>query len=311
MFIERAAEINALKSNFGMIVPSSVACTDKYIPVQEIFLSMGSLHISSYSDQRGKLFDIPHPRLSIVLCSKEFNHKQEVQTTTYQKLGFRKNLFQTIAYNNVRSSINSGRIPRFCCELEMSMWEKIHKHLNVSTYTNQSKYKVYYSRKIGWFLQATDFRPKIYDGNGNLRRPSELKAVKFDKKDLATRYFVVLNSNLFYWFVTVGSDCRNLNKRETDGFPISLDAHSLIKLSTIGTDLSTGLINNSVYKKMTYRNANPPQNKLKIQCIYPKKSKLIIDKIDTLLAKHYNFTDEELDYIINYDIKYRMGLGNG
>jgi hypothetical protein len=26
-----------------------------------------------------------------------------------------------------------------------------------------------------------------------------------------------------------------------------------------------------------------------------------------VLAKHYGFTDEELDFIINYDIKYRMG----
>jgi len=25
------------------------------------------------------------------------------------------------------------------------------------------------------------------------------------------------------------------------------------------------------------------------------------------LAKHYGFTEEELDFIINYDIKYRMG----
>jgi hypothetical protein len=26
-----------------------------------------------------------------------------------------------------------------------------------------------------------------------------------------------------------------------------------------------------------------------------------------ILAQHYGFTDEELDFIINYDIKYRMG----
>jgi len=26
-----------------------------------------------------------------------------------------------------------------------------------------------------------------------------------------------------------------------------------------------------------------------------------------VLAAHYGFTDEELDFIINYDIKYRMG----
>ena len=38
--------------------------------------------------------------------------------------------------------------------------------------------------------------------------------------------------------------------------------------------------------------------------------KPIIDEIDRMLAKHYDFTDEELDFTINYDIKYRMGLGS-
>ena len=41
-----------------------------------------------------------------------------------------------------------------------------------------------------------------------------------------------------------------------------------------------------------------------------KPSKPIIDKIDRVLAKHYGFTDEELDFIVNYDIKYRMGMNN-
>lgn len=35
--------------------------------------------------------------------------------------------------------------------------------------------------------------------------------------------------------------------------------------------------------------------------------KSILDEIDRVLAKYYGFTDEELDFIINYDIKYRMG----
>ncbi len=30
-----------------------------------------------------------------------------------------------------------------------------------------------------------------------------------------------------------------------------------------------------------------------------------------ILAKHYGFTEEELDFIINYDIKYRMGQAAG
>jgi hypothetical protein len=45
----------------------------------------------------------------------------------------------------------------------------------------------------------------------------------------------------------------------------------------------------------------------KVQQFFPHKSKNIIDKIDIVLAEHYGFTEEELDFIINYDIKYRMG----
>jgi hypothetical protein len=37
-------------------------------------------------------------------------------------------------------------------------------------------------------------------------------------------------------------------------------------------------------------------------------SKPLIDRVDRVLAEHYGFTDEELDFIINYDVKYRMGL---
>jgi hypothetical protein len=63
---------------------------------------------------------------------------------------------------------------------------------------------------------------------------------------------------------------------------------------------------NSERRKMTFKH-----DSLTVQCIFPKHSKSIIDKIETVLAKHYGFTDDELDFIINYDIKYRMGRDNG
>jgi hypothetical protein len=50
---------------------------------------------------------------------------------------------------------------------------------------------------------------------------------------------------------------------------------------------------------------------LKIETFDYAARKLAIDEIDRLLAKHYGFTDEELDFIINYDIKYRMGQSSG
>ncbi len=36
-----------------------------------------------------------------------------------------------------------------------------------------------------------------------------------------------------------------------------------------------------------------------------------IDEVNRVLAERYGFTDEELDFIINHDIKYRMGLDEG
>lgn len=39
----------------------------------------------------------------------------------------------------------------------------------------------------------------------------------------------------------------------------------------------------------------------------PKRS----GEIDTVLAGHYGFTAEELDFILNYDIKYRLGRSPG
>jgi hypothetical protein len=39
----------------------------------------------------------------------------------------------------------------------------------------------------------------------------------------------------------------------------------------------------------------------------PQKGSWINGLTPSALAKHYGFAAEELDFIINYDIKYRMG----
>ncbi len=115
-----------------------------------------------------------------------------------------------------------------------------------------------------------------------------------------------LNSNLFYWFVTVFSDCRHVNKREVGAFPIDLQLLSKgacgFQLAGLASKLMKDISARSVIRKMQFQH-----DSLTVQCIFSKLSKPIIDEIDRILAKHYGFMDEELDFIINYDIKYRMG----
>lgn len=57
----------------------------------------------------------------------------------------------------------------------------------------------------------------------------------------------------------------------------------------------------------TKRSRKYPSGIVQYEEYYPVEGKAVIDSIDRALAQHYGFTDEELDFIINYDIKYRMG----
>ena len=55
------------------------------------------------------------------------------------------------------------------------------------------------------------------------------------------------------------------------------------------------------------KSINTKSGPITYQEFHIKSSKPLIDEIDRVLAGHYGLTEEELDYIINYDIKYRMG----
>ena len=49
------------------------------------------------------------------------------------------------------------------------------------------------------------------------------------------------------------------------------------------------------------------QDIIKYQEFYPKSAKDVLDKIDAAMGDHYGLSAEELDFVTNYDIKYRLG----
>jgi hypothetical protein len=42
-----------------------------------------------------------------------------------------------------------------------------------------------------------------------------------------------------------------------------------------------------------------------IQVFYPKHSKPIIDRIDSVLAEHYKLDEHQKEFIINFDLQFR------
>ena len=114
----------------------------------------------------------------------------------------------------------------------------------------------------------------------------------------------ILSSSLFYWNYIGYTDCRNLTKAFIDTFPIPKSLASDQLLSIVGKKLFTNYERTKNTKDTTYKTTG---RNVVYDEYYPKLSKKYIDEIDKVLAKHYGFTEEELDFIINYDIKYRMG----
>lgn len=92
--------------------------------------------------------------------------------------------------------------------------------------------------------------------------------------------------------------------REIGNFPIMLSDTLIKKLSSLNKKLMKDLADNSSERK---ENRNKGLDVVEFTQFNVRESKPIIDEIDTALAAHYGFTEEELDFVINYDIKYRMG----
>ena len=310
---ERSIELLKVYGQLGVIIPVASVCTQGYLPLQSLLRNFGNLMVSSYNDRPSKLFDgLEHIRLSIILWKRSDLIPHALFTTKYNKWQAveRPNLFHSLKYLET-TDLRNQFIAKLYSELETSILKKVLSQTkNIEFYTHRSgQHQIYYTRKLSGFVQILDFIPTIYDANGNKREPSELKVVRFETGDARDVFLALLNSNLFYWFLTIHSDCRNLNKREVYSVHFDLENAStqIVKqLQGLVEDLMRDFHRHSKMVDMIYKKLG----KMAIQCIYPKFSKSIIDEIDQILAQHYGFTDEELDFIINYDIKYRMGLGN-
>jgi len=119
-----------------------------------------------------------------------------------------------------------------------------------------------------------------------------------------------MNSSLFFMYFIWISDIRDLSIRQIAAYPLDP--------TTVSDDCRRALTQCCERLMKAYRSIATMKEvnytttgRVKYEEIDTKLCKPIIDEIDRVLARHYGFTDEELDFIINYDIKYRMGWGAG
>ena len=125
----------------------------------------------------------------------------------------------------------------------------------------------------------------------------------FETKDDMEAGCAVFNSTIFFLWWISHSSCYNVNSPEIYSFRLSIDNELREELVCLNEKLTKDVLKKSKRRVYVYKTTG----RVEYDEFYMKLSKPIIDEIDKVLARHYGFTDEELDFIINYDIKYRMG----
>lgn len=303
---ERSTSISRVDSFLGMIVQLPIVCTDRMKEAQSMLVKRNSWFLT-FDDRPGKLFnDLEHIRVTIFLAT---GSKGLLYTTKYNRWlsVCRKFIFQTISMATLTRLCNIASIPKIGSELAYNIIKKmVHFPPLALLYSQQRNFYIYIHNAPQYFTRVTDFIPYFWNEKEGNKISVSLKEYSFCTEEDAKLSCSILNSSIFYFWFIVLSDCRHLNAREVDNFPIGFNTmnksikHDLLQLEY---QLMCDYEKNKNRKEAYYKSTG----KVVYDEYFPKKSKPIIDKIDKVLAKHYGFTDEELDFIINYDIKYRMG----
>lgn len=116
-----------------------------------------------------------------------------------------------------------------------------------------------------------------------------------------------MSSSYFYFYQQVYTDGLNLKRSEIDNFPLP-------KLDVIDQETLTGLTSlYSLYLEDIERNAAIRQssvtsthNVTSFKEYKIVRSKTIISKIDDSIGPLYGLTQEEIDFVKNYELEFRM-----
>ena len=303
--IERTLSFSHRGTRNRMIIQMSAFCTPRMASFQKMYFENAKFSsIAFFDDRPGKLFEnLQHIRVVIPII--EVGMPTSLTATTgYAKFysHCRNILFQNISYYLSQSSRKAFSVLKIRTAIENSIAEKVWNMSKTIQYFESSSRNnnyVYYGYGYGYFGKILN--KKSYFWGENVKESTGDKYYFINDEYDRDVFVGLLNSSLFYWFYINFSDGHNFTKTVIGAMPFEYGSCQRIKRAV--EILMTDLEQCKGRKICNYKSTG----RVEYDEYYPKLSKRYIDEIDKVLAKHYGFTDEELDFIINYDIKYRMG----
>jgi hypothetical protein len=305
LVLERSLGLLAGDGRLGMIVPHSAVCTDRMAPLLGLLTTGATTWVSSYDIRPCKLFPAVDQRLAIIL--RRAAPETRMYSTRYHRWHEpeRPALFRQLRYLDVSDLRYPNSIPKAGDPIEKRIWCKLHAFAPLAADLGGGSV-VYYHNAPRYWVRAMTFAPYFWNERDGEKLSAQVKTLPV--RDAADAWVVAaaLNSSLFCWWWLLLSDCRHLNRREIDRFPAGLAVMSAGRKRELGQlcrRLMAAYRRHAIRKVCRYRTTG----KVAYDEFYPGRSKSILDEIDRVLAAHYGFGDEDWEYIVKFDLKYRMG----
>lgn len=307
MCIERCLAILKIDGAISMIVPLSLPSTQRMKCVQDMLETKRSAWYSNFAWRPAKLFDQVNRALTIFVANP--SSSPATLSTSYQKWTSdnRDGLIDRLAYVHVARPRPSFWVPKLGDPIEGNILSKVLSvGTKVSHFSGRSNHRVYYRTTGGLYWKVfTDF-PPAFNINGVPGSSSRETTFSVPNKAHVKPLIGVLSSGLFWWWYTITSNLRDLNPADIQGFPVPETAMQSQSLSILSAEYLDELRENSTMLVRQQKSTGRTETQsFKIQ-----KSKQTLDKIDALIGPMYGLTPSEVDFIINYDLKFRMGGGD-
>ncbi len=294
--------------DISMIVPVALPSTERFLELRQEMERRGEIWVSHYDFRPAKLFEGAEQRLTIfVLRSRRDSPSSRLHSTRYNRwyAKQRSDLLPCLAYTTRVGKAWRPVWPKLAGGQSIRILERVGgQAITVGrVLTGASDYRLFY--KTTGILYHTTFTrqaPECFI-NGVREASSRETSIKVPTARIQHVLHCLLNSSLFFLVYQMCSNCRDLNPSDVQTFRLPSTLLEESALDQLSDELHTNQQGNSRFRVRNQKLTG----EVRLQSFSPALSKPILDRIDVVLARHYGFTQDDLDFIVNYDIKYRLG----
>lgn len=305
-FIARGSSLLKNNASFSLVVPLSFSCGSDFENLRRhIFSKFGRLTTSHFSIRPAKLFPNVDQRISIFVASGSSNNGCNVASSRLYRFhdGEQEKLVLNPQFGEVEN-ISQGYIPRVANSVGASIYNKFKKiPTTIGDFISKddkNSSKWWYHSVGRYWIKAYNYIP-LFKREGKKGISSDIKEILSTLKAVSESSIAIINSDLFYfWWITQSDEFHVLGSQISSmPFPESL-------LSETKTKSLVERLMNDYKKKAIRKTIQVGGKEVTMDEIHARLSRDVILEIDNVLAPHYGLKKEELAFLKDYDIQFRL-----